>query len=239
MPPDEGLDAEGRAHCDFANGLLRFFVGREAPRRAIRDYLAGEGGRPLAVVAAGGAGKSALMAKALEEAKGAHPERAVHLPLHRRDTVLLGRPQPAGQPVPGDLAPLRRRRGSPLRLHGAGGGAGEADGERHRRPAARPLPRRAGPALRGPRRPQPRLAAAAAARGCAGGGLHAEGGGHVRGRDAAPGRGGGARPDVAHRRATSCSASGWTTPIEGSRRSSGRRCWTPSRASARAVGPST
>jgi len=74
VPPDDGLDPEGRAHCDFANGLLRFFVGREAPRRAIRDYLAGEGERTLAVVAAGGAGKSALMAKALEEAKGAHPK---------------------------------------------------------------------------------------------------------------------------------------------------------------------
>ena len=72
--PDDGLDAEGRAHCDFANGLLRFFVGRGAPRRAIRDYLSGEERRPLAVVADGGAGKSALIAKALEEAKGAHPD---------------------------------------------------------------------------------------------------------------------------------------------------------------------
>jgi hypothetical protein len=73
VAPDEGLDAEGRAHCDFANDLLRFFVGREAPLRAIRDYLAGESERPLAVMAAGGAGKSALMAKALEDAKGTHP----------------------------------------------------------------------------------------------------------------------------------------------------------------------
>ena len=70
---DAGLDAEGRAHCEFANDLLRFFVGRSAPLRSIRDYLAGEGGRVLAVVASGGSGKSALLAKALEEAKGAHP----------------------------------------------------------------------------------------------------------------------------------------------------------------------
>ena len=39
VPPDNGLDAEGRAHRDFANGLVRFFVGRWAPRRAIRDYV--------------------------------------------------------------------------------------------------------------------------------------------------------------------------------------------------------
>ena len=75
--PDEGLDGEGRAHCEFANGLLRIFVGREAALRAIREYVSGEGGRPLAVVAPGGAGKSAVMAKALEEAKAAHPTAQV------------------------------------------------------------------------------------------------------------------------------------------------------------------
>ncbi len=77
VTPDKDLDFEGRAHCDSANDLLRAFVGREAPRRAIRDYLAGEGERPLAVVASGGAGKSALMAKALEEAKQARPEAQI------------------------------------------------------------------------------------------------------------------------------------------------------------------
>jgi hypothetical protein len=74
VQPDSGLDPEGREHCDFANGLLRFFVGRETPLRAIGEYLAGEERRPLAVVAEGGAGKSALMAKALEQAKKTHPD---------------------------------------------------------------------------------------------------------------------------------------------------------------------
>jgi hypothetical protein len=69
---DDGLDPEGRAHCKFANGLLRFFVGRGEPLQAIRDYLTGEEQRVLAVAAEGGAGKSALMAKALEEATDAH-----------------------------------------------------------------------------------------------------------------------------------------------------------------------
>jgi hypothetical protein len=74
VQPDGGIDPEGRAHCDFANGLLRFFVGRETPLQTIRDYLEGHERRPLAVVAEGGAGKSALMAKALEEAKNAHAD---------------------------------------------------------------------------------------------------------------------------------------------------------------------
>jgi len=74
VAPDEDLDAEGRAHCDFANGLLHHFVGRGDPLQAISDYLASEQPRTLAVVAEGGAGKSALMAKALEQARDAQSQ---------------------------------------------------------------------------------------------------------------------------------------------------------------------
>jgi len=77
VPPDDSLEAEGLAHCDFANRLLRFFVGRETPLRAVRDYFTGEGVRTLVVAAGGGAGKSALMAKALEIAKAAYPRAHV------------------------------------------------------------------------------------------------------------------------------------------------------------------
>jgi hypothetical protein len=77
VQPDDGLDSEGRAHCDFANGLLRYFVGRETALEAVREYLAGGEGRILAVVAEGGAGKSALMAKALEASKDAHSDAEV------------------------------------------------------------------------------------------------------------------------------------------------------------------
>ncbi|MGD2218156.1 MAG: DUF4062 domain-containing protein, partial [Gemmatimonadales bacterium] len=70
---DDVLDGEGRAHCDFANRLLRFFVGRADALRAIRDHLERKGRRSLAVVAAGGAGKSAVMAKAVEEARNDYP----------------------------------------------------------------------------------------------------------------------------------------------------------------------
>jgi hypothetical protein len=72
VQPDNGLDPEGRAHCDFANKLLRFFVGREKPLEAIHAYLKSEERNILTIVAEGGAGKSALMAKALEKAKKAH-----------------------------------------------------------------------------------------------------------------------------------------------------------------------
>ena len=72
VEPDDSLDAEGRAHCDFANGLLRFFLGRTDPLRQVGEYLEGEELRALAVVAEGGAGKSALMAKAVERAKMEH-----------------------------------------------------------------------------------------------------------------------------------------------------------------------
>ena len=140
VSPDDRLDAEGRAHRDFANGLVRFFVGRVAPRRAIRDYLAGKGERTLAVVAAGGTGKSALMAKALEEAKVAHAgTQFIYRFIGATPSSSDGRSLLVSL-CRENLASLRWTRGSPLRLHGAGGGAGETDGERHRRAAARPLP---------------------------------------------------------------------------------------------------
>lgn len=75
---DEKLDAEGRAHWEFANGLLRFFVGREEPRQRIRDYLEQGGSRVLALAARGGSGKSALMARALKEAQENHNAEIVY-----------------------------------------------------------------------------------------------------------------------------------------------------------------
>ena len=69
---DEELDTEGRAHCHLANDLLRFFVGREQPRRSVSEYLAQERKHLLVLSAAGGGGKSALVAKLLEEAMATH-----------------------------------------------------------------------------------------------------------------------------------------------------------------------
>ena len=77
LRPDRELDLEGQAHCDFANRLLRFFVGRDEPLAAIHDYIAGNDRRAFAVLGEGGAGKSAIMAKALVEAKHAFPEARI------------------------------------------------------------------------------------------------------------------------------------------------------------------
>lgn len=75
--PERWLDGEGRAHCDFGNRLLRHFVGRDDPREAIRRYVSDPGSRICGVVARGGAGKSALMARALQEAKGSHGDAEI------------------------------------------------------------------------------------------------------------------------------------------------------------------
>ena len=74
---DDGMDAEGRAHCDFANRLLHFFVGCREPLREISEYLESGERRLLAVVAEGGAGKSALMARAVEQAKSEQPQAQI------------------------------------------------------------------------------------------------------------------------------------------------------------------
>jgi len=64
--------AEIWAHEDFGRDRCAHFVGREAPLAAIAGYLAGGDARPLAIVGEPGSGKSALMAKAIEQAQEAH-----------------------------------------------------------------------------------------------------------------------------------------------------------------------
>jgi hypothetical protein len=71
------LDAEGRAHWDFANERARIFVGREEALAAIARYLAGPGSRPLVITGEGGSGKSALLAEALRRAQHDQPAAAV------------------------------------------------------------------------------------------------------------------------------------------------------------------
>lgn len=71
---DDVLDADGKAHRDFAEELCRIFVGREDSLTAIADYLAGRDPWPLVIAGAGGIGKSALLAEALRQAQHDHPE---------------------------------------------------------------------------------------------------------------------------------------------------------------------
>lgn len=60
-------EQEEQAHRDFAAERRDGFLGQAEPLRRIADYLAGEARRPLAVFGVAGSGKSALMAKAVED----------------------------------------------------------------------------------------------------------------------------------------------------------------------------
>ncbi len=71
------LKAEIWAHEDFGRDRCAHFVGREEPLKAIADYLNGSEAKPLAIVGEPGSGKSALMAKAIEQAQEAHSNAQV------------------------------------------------------------------------------------------------------------------------------------------------------------------
>jgi len=71
IPPERALELEENEHRRF--GLERApresFTGREEELKAIRDYLDGDSRRPLVVHGASGCGKTALMARAAQEAE--------------------------------------------------------------------------------------------------------------------------------------------------------------------------
>ncbi|MCX6036266.1 MAG: ATP-binding protein, partial [Chloroflexi bacterium] len=77
IQPDEALDAEGLVHHKFAEERLLFFVGRTEMLAEIADYLKASGHRSLAIVGAGGTGKSALIAKAVQQARESHPKAEI------------------------------------------------------------------------------------------------------------------------------------------------------------------
>ena len=74
IQPDEVLDTEGLAHHKFAEERLHFFVGRTEMLAKIADYLKDSESRSFAIVGGGGTGKSALMAKAIEQTQESHRE---------------------------------------------------------------------------------------------------------------------------------------------------------------------
>ena len=69
----EETTREIAGHEAFGAERSRHFVGRAAPLEAISAYLAGDEAQPLAVLGDPGSGKSALVAKAAERARAAHP----------------------------------------------------------------------------------------------------------------------------------------------------------------------
>ena len=75
--PDKNLGADGLAHHKFAEERLCFFVGRSEMLAKIAGYLTDSGRRSLAIVGAGGAGKSALMARAIQQTQESHPNAQI------------------------------------------------------------------------------------------------------------------------------------------------------------------
>jgi WD40 repeat protein len=65
----DSLDAEITAHETFGKDRAHVFIGRADILNAIEKYIAGNDPHPLAVWGASGSGKSALMAKAVEQAQ--------------------------------------------------------------------------------------------------------------------------------------------------------------------------
>ena len=65
----DSLDAEIAAHETFGTERAHFFVGRKDILGAIEKYISGKDFHPLAIWGASGSGKSALMAKAVENAQ--------------------------------------------------------------------------------------------------------------------------------------------------------------------------
>jgi NACHT domain- and WD repeat-containing protein len=70
----EPLDREIHAHQAFAQERARIFIGRETILEKIDGYLGHDQAHPLAVWGKSGTGKSALMAKAVQEAQRSHHE---------------------------------------------------------------------------------------------------------------------------------------------------------------------
>ncbi len=77
IQPHLALDEEGRAQHTFAEDRLAFFVGRHQLLTRIDEYIRASQHRNLVIVGPGGTGKSALMAKAIEQAQQAHPQAEI------------------------------------------------------------------------------------------------------------------------------------------------------------------
>lgn len=73
IQPDSALDDEGLAHHAFAEERLAYFVGREDILGEIKDYVHTRNRQLLVIGGAGGTGKSALLAKAIERTQESNP----------------------------------------------------------------------------------------------------------------------------------------------------------------------
>jgi len=73
----DALEKEIENHNDFGKDRVRFFVGRDTILQKISDYVKGKDKHPLAVFGVSGSGKSALMARAVEQARSKHQNAMV------------------------------------------------------------------------------------------------------------------------------------------------------------------
>ena len=127
------LDQERAAHDAFAGEHTDGFTGRIGYLDAISRYLDGGGDHPLCVFAAGGLGKSALMARAAAEAAGTHagtvivtrfigvtPASADPRSLLQDLCAEIGEAYGSAGPVPSTLEELQRELPRRLELASAG-----------------------------------------------------------------------------------------------------------------------
>ncbi|WP_287152960.1 tetratricopeptide repeat protein [Candidatus Solincola tengchongensis] len=77
LEEEDELAREVEEHRAFAEERARVFVGRDSHLQEIKDYLAAANPRPLVIHGEGGCGKSALLARAAQEAERTHPEAQV------------------------------------------------------------------------------------------------------------------------------------------------------------------
>jgi len=73
----DSQEQENQAHEEFGEDRARFFVGRAAILDTIRKHINSGKRHPLAIIGAPGSGKSALMARAVHEAREDHSEAEV------------------------------------------------------------------------------------------------------------------------------------------------------------------
>ena len=71
------LEREIFDHEAFGKDRAKFFTGRTAILQTVADYIKEANSRPLAVFGASGSGKTALIAKAVEQARNEHPDAEV------------------------------------------------------------------------------------------------------------------------------------------------------------------
>jgi len=71
------LEQEVRDHADFGRERATGFLGRTQSLAAIRDYCQGQDRHPLAIIGASGAGKTALLARAVEQLRQDDPAAVI------------------------------------------------------------------------------------------------------------------------------------------------------------------